>query len=1830
MVDKQNSLGRMLGLMAVVLLALSLLTPMIVTSENTDAIFPDEYVIHGEDWIIDGVTEYINVSGSEDHNIIIRNNGALHINNATLTLMIDGYNPHRITVESGGRLVLWNSIVETQLTDETVLRPFLKTNITARSGSSIILRENSAFAFPGWVYIDNSELILTNSEFRGIPSGNIPPTLPVNDNNDCPMLMAVNDSYVLIEDSKISSYYINNDIRYEEWTPSQIGPGDTTVGQSRVSLYANDNDFYEIAPGRTMEIIEWFTAPTLAQAIDHVNPRDRLKNLHIEIIYKTDEGYDGVGASVEYSNSTVMKQAMSIRDTTGQKDYRYTGIWEFDLSTFHRSGSLFLKDLTLSLYNPASTGNISVDKINLVSAYDNSILIIDSELIVINSEIDVDYRRAQPSLIPGVQTDQTTYMMDYNPEHRVIKLFNSDMKAYGLYPMGAEAEYVPQPDGDPPIIGDEASHDRIWLYRWVTVKPMDSSEAPLANARVTGELDIKYKDVSEDLYDNVMMYIDPYNNPEAWDYVDRSGMGTFHPDGYYVTNSQGLALMFLISDRLNYPIDWPNSRFVGDYYVNVTDDDLGFTSRDLSLPPFPQMNRTKSNILEEIIYQDEIPLPNLDITEDDILFLVDGAEVDTVRNNIEVEIQATIGNIGNLAATDVPVHFYIFDYIEEEFELIDQTTISVGPGGSTETSVFWTSYMHPYGGEGFVIRVHVNPYQNPIERDYENNEAFSYIYVTEKPDLIPVEFGISHDDIYAGEYLTITTRVQNIGLWESVATRVTFYVDHGTDNEEIINTLNIPALGSGQTSGPIEATWRAALVESPLNETRTITVRVNYPMLEQNEENVSNNWDNRSIEVMNPADLVVSPDHIHFSEVLPQVGRPVVITARVWNIGGEEVSTIVRFLDEDIIIGDVPVTLASQEWEDVTITWTPDIRGYREVTVHVDPYEEEYELIRDNNIASVLQPIFSDNYQFDLIVNNANSPVTRGTFVCSGFVVVMESGRLSIQGGATKANFQISQDRDHQFGFIVMNQGTLEINRALIHSGYHTSIEVSDSGSVNITDSSIVYDMVEVHTSGNSALTVRNSEVEGTLLITGNDFNFYESYFRSNNIYVRPSNIIGVNSTFTGRLDDLHDTTGRFTKVVTPAIEMTGTSVIEVYRWWRITTVAHGNIHIGGSVVSISGLIDGYSDSGVTGAGGMVYIHARTDILTPTVNNFVGNYEISATYSEKGQTFQVPTSQVSLPAYPSGQHDVTTTLTFSDLLLPDLSITDDRVSTDVSVVSAGDTVVITARVNNIGYQDAINVTVEFYLVVGEDEFTLIGTDTIETIRVDRSGVAAVTWISNMTDFELRLEERTILVRIDPDVDPLSDHNVANNIASTIINVRAPPNLRFLLPEIILEVGGSAIVDDSVIERDDLHIFMQAVNDGGTDVVNASVEITYSGGLIASYLVDMPLDEVVNITTPWEIDIRGEQTITIWVNSSREDPLYSVSIRRDLDIVGMEMTFSGLSMPLTDQDMGATILVEGILERTDGKTLGNMDVTISLRDGDNNITSTVVTTDQNGRFEGTLITPERAGSFTVWIIPEHPNGEYHRVGSFNVAGEVSAIPWWLLLIIVVAAVGSVGGIILFIKYKGEGEWVECGACGATIPVDSDACPMCGTAFEMDTVKCSECGEWIPTDSFDCPSCGAEFITTGKAIEEYKETMERQYEEYVNRHRAKARQVLGSDVSEDEFMNWWMTQPGYMTFDEWLDQEEERRRRGGIECKECGSINPMDEAICQKCGSSLVKIDPTLKRDVPLRRKKKPTDADELDLDELDEELFEEQTEDKVVKKVKKRPTKVTKTVKKVKK
>jgi len=178
-----------------------------------------------------------------------------------------------------------------------------------------------------------------------------------------------------------------------------------------------------------------------------------------------------------------------------------------------------------------------------------------------------------------------------------------------------------------------------------------------------------------------------------------------------------------------------------------------------------------------------------------------------------------------------------------------------------------------------------------------------------------------------------------------------------------------------------------------------------------------------------------------------------------------------------------------------------------------------------------------------------------------------------------------------------------------------------------------------------------------------------------------------------------------------------------------------------------------------------------------------------------------------------------------------------------------------------------------------------------------------------------------------------------------------------------------------------------------------------------------------------------------------------------------------------------------------------------------------------------------------------------------------LPMLIWLIIAIVAAGIVIGVTLYFRVYGLGKMVECGECGSFIPEDSTKCPKCGVEFEKDMAKCSNCQAWIPIDVKQCPECGVEFATGKVEMADYREKMRMQYDEVVAKFREEAHRTLGRTLTEAEFEDWWRKQPTFVTFEDWLREEEEMRKMGSKPCPSCGTLNSVTGTVCHKCGTYL---------------------------------------------------------------
>src|SRR5438094_8308003 len=79
------------------------------------------------------------------------------------------------------------------------------------------------------------------------------------------------------------------------------------------------------------------------------------------------------------------------------------------------------------------------------------------------------------------------------------------------------------------------------------------------------------------------------------------------------------------------------------------------------------------------------------------------------------------------------------------------------------------------------------------------------------------------------------------------------------------------------------------------------------------------------------------------------------------------------------------------------------------------------------------------------------------------------------------------------------------------------------------------------------------------------------------------------------------------------------------------------------------------------------------------------------------------------------------------------------------------------------------------------------------------------------------------------------------------------------------------------------------------------------------------------------------------------------------------------------------------------------------------------------------------------------------------------------------------------------------------------------------------------------------------------MRLQYDEVVTKFKEEASRQLGRALSDREFQEWWRKQPTFVTFEDWLREEEEMRKMGSKPCPTCGTLNSVTATVCHKCGS-----------------------------------------------------------------
>ena len=436
-----------------------------------------------------------------------------------------------------------------------------------------------------------------------------------------------------------------------------------------------------------------------------------------------------------------------------------------------------------------------------------------------------------------------------------------------------------------------------------------------------------------------------------------------------------------------------------------------------------------------------------------------------------------------------------------------------------------------------------------------------------------------------------------------------------------------------------------------------------------------------------------------------------------------------------------------------------------------------------------------------------------------------------------------------------------------------------------------------------------------------------------------------------------------------------------------------------------------------------------------------------------------------------------------------------------------------------------------------------------------------------------------------DFDPYPAINANNN--TKLVTVSLPIQVR-TGPDLTVQPGSATM---NVLQNQPFTAYALISNQGQTTASGVSIAAYLDGNRateiarVNGLTVVTSLNQTLNVAG---ISAVGAHTLMLVVdpdNTINEGGTAQESnnfANITLNVQPPPAGFTALLTPSAGQSVvsGSALSVTGYVRDSGSQGIGGVVLNIELRSGATVLATNSTMSDSNGLFVGTITVPQSTqdGSYTIvatpattLIQPDSRAISVQRSSSFLFQQvPILGIQWWLFLVILAAAAAVAIGVSLYWKVYGLGKMVECGECGAFIPEDATTCPKCGVEFERDMAKCSNCQAWIPVDVKQCPECGVEFATGEVEMADYGEKMRLQYDEVVSKLHQEASRQLGRDLSDRDFQDWWKKQPTFVTFEDWLREEEEMRKMGSKPCPTCGTLNSVTANVCHKCGSLMREV------------------------------------------------------------
>lgn len=530
---------------------------------------------------------------------------------------------------------------------------------------------------------------------------------------------------------------------------------------------------------------------------------------------------------------------------------------------------------------------------------------------------------------------------------------------------------------------------------------------------------------------------------------------------------------------------------------------------------------------------------------------------------------------------------------------------------------------------------------------------------------------------------------------------------------------------------------------------------------------------------------------------------------------------------------------------------------------------------------------------------------------------------------------------------------------------------------------------------------------------------------------------------------------------------------------------------------------------------------------------------------------------------------------YPDLVAMDVGFLVDGVAKNEA--NLNDDITVVAVVYNDGDSSALNFNVVFWL---DGEF-IIGTVNVTSLASKTTTSISLDWDpSTIPDLE-QINEITMLAVVNPGtndtyvhVTEMDDPLNANNRASQEFVVR---DNRPDIAVTNVTVQSNNVNVTSGVAGEKIEISFTVRNIGLVDATNIKVGVYLDDDermVLYEQNRNIAIGGSAQYDVIWTVNVsQAEYQMVIYADVGLDANITDNVNQMAFEVTAMNPDIS-ISLSKVNYAPGDAILVDGRVTQGDQKApLAGLAVSVVVTDS-SGFPLTVVqttTTDADGYFYAVLQTPSgKEGDQLVRATVTSSDGNFTNLANINIIAPFTpqSIPNWVYLLIVAIVIAVIVAFSFYLYKVGLGRMVECGNCGALIPEVSKHCPKCGVEFEADTAKCSECGAWIPAKAESCPDCGAKFMTEpleGEQGSGYIEAMRKQYEEYVDGFRNQAKTALGVKYSEEKFQEWLQTEPNYLPFEEWLRKEEMSRRSGVFPCPTCGTLNPREAQVCNRCGT-----------------------------------------------------------------